>query len=94
MRLRWLPAAAEDLREIHGYIFSDSPEAAHRIVNEIYRGILMLKKMPHIGRLDESRQTRDLVFPQIRYKVTYRVLSDAVEILYIRHTSRGPIERQ
>jgi len=89
MRLRWTADAAEDLREIHDFAFLDSPLAAHRIVNEIYAGILALKRMPHIGRPDGLRQTRDLIFPQIRYKVTYRVRQDGVEVLYIRHTSRG-----
>ena len=91
MRLLWLPAAAEDLREIHDYLDSRSPEAAHQVINELYEGILGLSRMPYIGRADESRQTRDLVFPKTRYKVTYRIRGAAVEILYIRHTSRGPM---
>lgn len=46
MRILWTLGAAEDLREIHDYLFVDSPQAAHKIVNEIHKAILSLKKMP------------------------------------------------
>jgi len=90
MRLRWLPAAAEDLREIHAFLSVNSPAAAHQVVNEIYDAILMLSKTPYMGRPNEARDTRDLILARIRYKVTYRVHREAVEILYIRHGSRDP----
>jgi plasmid stabilization system protein ParE len=90
MKLRWLPAAAEDLREIHDFLYTRSPKAAHRVVNEIYDAILTLRRTPYMGRPNSDRNTRDLILPRIRYKVTYRIREEAIEILYIRHGSRGP----
>jgi toxin ParE1/3/4 len=90
MKLRWLPAAAEDLREIYDYLYVDSYEVAHRIVNEIYSSIRSLQSTPYIGRLDPAQNTRVLILPRIRYKVTYRIHLTTLEILRIRHTSRDP----
>jgi toxin ParE1/3/4 len=90
MKLRWLPKAAEDLREIHDFLYLNSPGLAHRIVNEIYAAILVLRQMPFMGLPSQSRDTRDLILSRIRYKVTYRIREETVEILYIRHSSRDP----
>jgi plasmid stabilization system protein ParE len=90
VKLRWLPAAADDLSEIHAFLWTRSPDLAHRIVNEIYDAIVALSRTPNIGRPNEARNTRDLILPRIRYKVTYRIRNESLEILYIRHGSRGP----
>lgn len=55
-----------------------------------YTAILVLRQMPYMGRPNHIRSTRDLILPRIRYKVTYRVHEETVEILYIRHGSRDP----
>jgi len=49
MKLRWLPKAAEDLREIHDFLHVNSPALAHRIVNEIYTAILALRQTPRVN---------------------------------------------
>jgi plasmid stabilization system protein ParE len=43
------PEAFIDIDEIALYIGEDSPEAAHRIVDEIYRAIQSLVPLPHRG---------------------------------------------
>jgi plasmid stabilization system protein ParE len=90
MKLRWLPAAADDLQEIHDFLHVYSPRAAHRTVKEIFDAILTLRRYPYIGRPNTERGTRELILPRIRYKVTYRIREEAIEVLYIRHGSRGP----
>jgi plasmid stabilization system protein ParE len=67
-----------------------SSDAAHRVVNEIYNAILALSKTPYMGRPNHTRNTRDLILPRFRYKVTYRIHDETVEILYIRYSSRDP----
>jgi plasmid stabilization system protein ParE len=59
-------------------------------VNEIYDAVVALSRTPYMGRPNEERNTRDLILPRIRYKITYRILNEAVEVLYIRHGSRSP----
>jgi plasmid stabilization system protein ParE len=85
-----LPAAADDLGEIHAFLWARSPDLAHRIVNEIYDAVAALSRTPYVGRPDEQRNTRDLILPRIRYKITYRIKNETLEIIYIRHSSRGP----
>lgn len=43
------PDAFIDIDEIATYIGEDSPEAAHRVVDEIYRAIENLAAFPGIG---------------------------------------------
>ncbi|HEX4134751.1 MAG TPA: type II toxin-antitoxin system RelE/ParE family toxin [Bryobacteraceae bacterium] len=43
------PEAFIDIDEIALYLGEDSPEAAHRIVDEIYRAIQSLVPLPHRG---------------------------------------------
>jgi toxin ParE1/3/4 len=90
MKLRWVPQAAEDLREIHDFLHVNSPQQAHRVVNEIYSAILALSRTPYIGRPNETRSTRDLILSRIRYIVTYRIRNETIEVLYIRHSARAP----
>jgi plasmid stabilization system protein ParE len=89
VKLRWLPEAAEDLREIHDFLRMHSPDMAHRIVNEIYDAARALTRTPYIGRPNTTRNTRELILVRIRHKIVYRVHEDAVLILRIRHTARG-----
>ena len=43
------PEAFDDIDEIAAYIGQDSPEAAHRVVDEIYNAIGGLVPFPHQG---------------------------------------------
>ena len=47
MRVIWTQEAAGDLESIVNHIQKDSPEAAHRIVNEIYYVIQSLVPLSH-----------------------------------------------
>ncbi len=91
MRLRWFPQAADDLEDIYAYLLEHHPNLASPTVDGIYKAIGSLRQMPNRGRPRALPGLRDLVLVDLPYIVTYRVRPDAVEILYIRHSSRGPM---
>jgi plasmid stabilization system protein ParE len=78
------------LREIHDFLSVTSTDLAHQIVDEIYAAILALAVTPYIGRPNEDRTTRELILSRIRYVVTYSIRDETIEILRVRHSSRGP----
>ena len=62
MRIRWTPAAAEDLQHIKDYLTEHHPEFARSTVLELYESIRSLKNSPHRGRVGREEDTRELVF--------------------------------
>jgi toxin ParE1/3/4 len=85
MRIRWSPAAAEDLQQLFNYIQSDNPSAAERVTRTIYDRIMNLAVHPHLGRPGRVEGTRELPLPPLPFVVVYRVLesADLIEIANI-----------
>ena len=88
MRLRWLTQALADLREIHGYIARDNPEAARRVVGEIRREVEILATQAESGRPGRLPGSREFVIQKYPYIVAYCVKGDEVQLLLVVHTSR------
>jgi toxin ParE1/3/4 len=88
MRLRWTPAAADDLEAIAVYLARHFPSFTQTTIREIYETIATLRSMPHRGRIGREEGTRELVIARLPYIVVYRTKGDAVEILHIHHGAR------
>ena len=88
MRIRWTPAAADDLETIADYVSAHWPAFAKQTVRTIYQAIQDLKVMPHRGRMGRAEGTRELVIPDLPYMVVYRLKNDSLEILRIYHASQ------
>jgi len=85
MRLRWTPAAADDLESIRDYLAQHLPSFAQSTILEIYQAILALRPNPYRGRTGREEGTRELVLPRLPYIVVYRIKENDVEILHIYH---------
>ncbi|MGB9407956.1 MAG: type II toxin-antitoxin system RelE/ParE family toxin [Terracidiphilus sp.] len=85
MRLRWTPAAADDLESIGDYLAQHLPAFAQSTILEIYQAILTLRSTPYRGRAGREEGTRELVLSRLPYIVVYRVRDNDVEILHIYH---------
>jgi toxin ParE1/3/4 len=85
MRLRWTPAAADDLESIGNYLAQHLPSFAHSTILEIYQTVLTLRTTPYRGRIGREEGIRELVLPRLPYIVVYRVKENDVEILHIYH---------
>ena len=90
MEIRWLRKALQNLDSEATYIAKDDPAAAQMVVQRIHDAVGLLSEnlaLGHPGRIDG---TRELVVPDTRYIVPYRVTPrlSRVEILRVFHTSR------
>ncbi len=85
MRLRWTPAAADDLEAIADYLRRNFPSFLQSTIQAIYHAIVSLKTMPYRGRSGREEDTREFVIPDLPYIAVYRIKADAIEILHIYH---------
>jgi toxin ParE1/3/4 len=88
MRLRWAPAAADDLEHIHGYLVEHHPDLARPTIVEIYEAIRSLKAFTYRGRPGREEGTRELVLRRLPYLVVYRVKDETIEILHVHHAAQ------
>lgn len=86
-RVRWTEEAVTWLREIHGYIAEDDPEAALRVVRELYARAESLIPFPERGyryTAISDRHVRVLLWGH--YRIAYLVRSSGdVDVLGIFH---------
>ncbi|WP_333815748.1 type II toxin-antitoxin system RelE/ParE family toxin [Tabrizicola sp.] len=91
MKLIISPLAAHRLREIQALIALDGNlNAALRVVLRIRQAAEMLTDFPRMAPRWQGGSTRALVVSGLPYRIHYRVLADAVEIMTITHTSQKP----
>lgn len=89
-RLIWSPRARDDLIEIQTYITTDNPEAARRLVAELFAVTRSLLDYPDRGRpIPRGRREIALIRP---YLIRYVVVGEEVRILSIRHGARRPLD--
>lgn len=92
MQIKWLRKALQNLDDEAAYIAQDNPVAARQVVQQIVQTIALLSDNPALGRAGRIHGTRELVIPNTRYIVPYRVRPQLqrIEILRVFHTSRRP----
>ena len=81
--------AQRDLENIHAYIARDNPAQAYTVLSKLHTAINRLANFPEMGRVGRKPGTRELIVPRLRYRVHYRVRSDRVQIIRVRHTSQN-----
>ena len=95
MQVKWLRKALQNLDDEAEYIAQEDPAAARLVVQHIVKAIKLLQDNPALGHPGRIHGTRELVVPDTRYIVPYRVRPrlQRIEILRIFHTSRRPPKR-
>lgn len=90
MQIKWLKKALKNLDDEAEYIAQEDPDAARRVVQRIVEAVRQLQANPALGHPGRIHGTRELVVPDTRYIVPYRVRSrlGQIEILRVFHTSR------
>lgn len=85
------PEAFIDIDEIAAYIGQDSPEAAHRIVDEIYRAIQNVVPFPNSGHRRTDLTNRPLRFIRVRdYLIAYAPDEKPLWVIAVMHGHRSP----
>jgi toxin ParE1/3/4 len=85
MRLRWTPAAAEDLESIYTYLCEHHPSFAQPTIRLLYDSARSLCNFSGRGRPGTISDTRELVLRRLPYIIVYRVTDQIIEILRIYH---------
>jgi toxin ParE1/3/4 len=85
------PEAYTDLDEIREYIAEDNPDAADRVITEIFEGIRALVAFPHQGFRRPELTSRPLRFKLIReYVVAYAPDESPLWVVAVFHGRRSP----
>lgn len=92
-KIKYAPAAADDMDEIFSYISQDNIAAAQMMLEKIDEGITRLAEFPNMGSvLSDEEYTmiqRGYRFVVVQpYLVFYRIIDDAVVIHRILHSRR------
>jgi len=90
MQIRWLNKALQNLDGEAAFIAQDDPAAARLVVQRIHDAVQLLAANPALGHSGRIHGTRELVVPDTRYIVPYRVRPrlNRIEILRVFHASR------
>jgi toxin ParE1/3/4 len=88
MIVEWTVPAQICLQEISEYISKDSPDAAHRLIDEIEQSTRdTLTDQPGAGRAGRVDGTREWVAHK-NYVVAYRAVGDRVQVLSVMRSAR------
>ncbi len=94
MEIKWLRTALKNLKQEAEYIAKENPQAAQLLVQRILNSVSLLKDNPALGHSGRVPNTFELVIPNTRYIVPYRVFPriEQIQILRVFHSSRKPPE--
>jgi len=88
-RVIWSQAALLDVQRLYRFLAPKNLDAAKRAVNAVRKGLNVLKLQPAIGRpiYDMPTEFREWIidFGDSGYVVRYRIESELVIILAVRH---------
>jgi toxin ParE1/3/4 len=93
MRVRYTPRAFSDLEDIRVYIHHRNPTAAQRVVTVLEKIVVRLGDFPESGQRSDELDVRVIFAIQYPYRIYYRIESDKILILHIRHAARKALER-
>ncbi len=85
------PEAYADLDDIRGYIAQDNPDAADRVIVEIFDALRALVPSPHTGFTRPELTSRPLRFRLVReYLIAYAPDERPLWIVAVIHGRRSP----
>ena len=85
------PEAFTDLDDIREYIAEDNPDAANRVITEIFDGIRALVAAPHQGYRRPHLTSRPLRFKLVReYVIAYAPEEKPLWVVAVFHGRRSP----
>lgn len=88
LRITWTSLALQMLASAGQFIAKDNPKAATSLLKQIKRSVKLLQTHPFLGRRTEFEGVRELVVHP-NYIVSYRVNTDAVQILQVWHVAQN-----
>jgi plasmid stabilization system protein ParE len=87
--IRWTDEAEAWMKDIHSYIAKDDPQAAERVLREIYKRTQILRRFPRSGYrywLDSDGDIRILLYGH--YRIAYILKNNGeLDILGVFHSA-------
>ena len=77
------PQAAQDLQDIHDYLFANNPDTADKFLDTIAQKFEMLTNFPNMGRKRDELLTSLRSFPMDDYLIFYRQVEQEIEIVRV-----------
>lgn len=85
------PEAYDDIDEIRAYIADDNPDAADRMVNELFERIRLLTQFPNQGFRRANFTPLPLRFVPLReYLIAYAPDKNPLWVVAVMHGRRSP----
>src|SRR5659263_767856 len=86
MKVAWSYVALGNLIEANKYISSENPEAARKVINDIYEAGNKIKEFPEKGRIVPEIRRKNIreVF-YFEYRIIYRIESKRIFVLTVCH---------
>ena len=85
------PDAFRDLEEIWEYIAQDNPDAADRVIDEVFSALDALASTPHMGHRRPDLASRALRFWPVRtYLIAYAPEEQPLWVVAVLHGRRNP----
>ena len=85
------PEALEDLDDIRDYIAQKNPDAADRVISEIFDGLRALGLFPHQGHRRPDLTSHPLRFMLVReYLIAYAPEENPLWVIAVLHARRNP----
>jgi toxin ParE1/3/4 len=85
MKVVWSRRAVRHLIHLREFIEKDSEQNAALIASRIVKAVDLLESHPEIGRPGRIIGTRELVVPDTRYIIPYRVRRERLELIAVFH---------
>lgn len=91
----WSKSAQNQLEDIYFYLLEEtkSETISENVIDTIYYSVTILKSNWEIYELDEMKISNDgnyRAYEIYSYRISYKITSNSVHILRLRHTSRNP----
>ena len=93
MKIRFTRKSQADLDQLRSFISQDNPAAASRRVTRLLELSWALADNPKEGRKTDEAGVHVLIVARLNYLIFYRLAETEIQILHIRHTSRGRWQR-
>lgn len=93
LQIKWNKKAIEQLDKVIEYIEQDSPQNAEKVRQDVFLKIHSLIHQPEKFNPDKYKINNDgsfRAFELYHYRISYRLLTNEIRILRIRHTKMTP----
>lgn len=92
-KLVWTKRSQQHMLALYRYIGEDSPQNAHKVVNDIIVAAEKAIINPRFYNADKYKINNDgsyRAFEKHRYRIVYRFEKNIIRVLRVKHTSMEP----